>query len=151
MEPRSSLCAPSLTIAIRDPAWRRFVPRAEIWVRRAFGVLPGAPPATVVLGSDREVKRLNARFRGKNKPTNVLTFDPQPGEAGDIILALGVVKHEAAAARKRPEHHLAHLVLHGLLHLEGFEHETVAEAREMERLETWLLARIGVPNPWKHA
>jgi len=97
------------------------------------------------------VKKLNARFRGRNKPTNVLTFDPQPGEPGDIILALGVIKHEAEAARKRPEHHLAHMVLHGLLHLEGFEHDTVAEAREMERLETWLLARIGVPNPWKHA
>ena len=151
MEPRSSLYSLPVTIEIRDPAWRRFVPRADIWVRRAFAARRDAPPATIVLGSDREVKKLNARFRGRNKPTNVLTFDPQPGEPGDIILALGVIKHEAAAARKRPEHHLAHMVLHGLLHLEGFEHDTVAEAREMERLETWLLARIGVPNPWKHA
>jgi len=151
MEPRSSLYSLPVTIEIRDPAWRRFVPRADIWVRRAFAARRDAPPATIVLGSDREVKKLNARFRGKNKPTNVLTFDPQPGEPGDIILALGVIKHEAEAARKRPEHHLAHMVLHGLLHLEGFEHDTVAEAREMERLETWLLARIGVPNPWKHA
>ena len=151
MEPRSSLYSLPVTIEIHDPAWRRFVPRADIWVRRAFAARRDAPPATIVLGSDREVKKLNARFCGKNKPTNVLTFDPQPGEPGDIILALGVIKHEAEAARKRPEHHLAHMVLHGLLHLEGFEHDTVAEAREMERLETWLLARIGVPNPWKHA
>jgi len=151
MEPRSSLYDLAITVEIRDPAWRRLVPRTDIWVRRAFSALPDAPPVTVVLGSDREVKKLNARFRGKNKPTNVLTFDPQPGEPADIILAVGVVKHEAQSAKKRPEHHLAHLVLHGLLHLEGFDHETVAEAREMERLETRLLARIGVPNPWKHA
>jgi len=151
MEPRSSLYPPRLTIEIRDPAWRRFVPRADLWVRRAFSVLRDAPPVTIVLGSDREVKKLNARFRGKNKPTNVLTFDPQPGQPGDIILALGVVKHEAWAAKKRPEHHLAHLVLHGLLHLEGYDHELVAEARTMQNLESWLLSRIGVPNPWKHA
>jgi len=151
MEPRSSRPGPDLNVEIRDLAWRRLVPRAEFWVTRAFGALPDAIPATIVLGSDREVQRLNAQFRGKNKPTNVLTFDPQPGEPADIILALGVVRREAAAAHKRIEHHLAHLVLHGLLHLEGFEHESVAEARAMERLETWLLAKIGVPNPWKHA
>jgi len=151
MEPRSSLCAQRLTIEIRDPAWRRLVPRADLWVRRAFNVLRDAPPVTIVLGSDREVRKLNARFRGKNKPTNVLTFVPRPGQPGDIILALGVVKHEALAAKKRPEHHLAHLVLHGLLHLEGFDHELVADARAMQNLESGLLSRIGVPNPWKHA
>ncbi len=150
MEPRSSRYDLPLTIEIRDPAWKRLVPRPEYWIRRAFQALPDATPATIVLASDREVRRLNAQFRGKNKPTNVLTFEPQPGQAGDMILAFGVVKREAATARKRPQHHLAHLIVHGLLHLEGFEHESVAEAREMERLETWLLARIGVPNPWKH-
>jgi len=150
MEPRSSRST-DLRIEVRDRAWRRAMPRAEHWVRRAWSGLPEAPPATVVLGSDREVQRLNARFRGKNKPTNVLTFDALPGGAGDIILALGVIRHEARAAKKRPEHHLAHLVLHGLLHLEGYDHGTVADARQMERLETTLLARIGVPNPWKHA
>jgi probable rRNA maturation factor len=150
MEPRSSRAELPLTIEISDPAWRRLVPRVEFWVRRAFQALPDAPPASIVLGSDREVKRLNARFRGKNKPTNVLTFDPQPGQPGDMILASGVMKREAKAAGKRPQHHLAHLVLHGLLHLEGYEHESVRDAREMERLETWLLAKIGVPNPWLH-
>lgn len=151
MEPRSRFSDLPVSIEITEPAWRRVVPRAELWVRRAFAALPDAPPATVVLGSDRQVRKLNGQFRGKNKPTNVLTFDPQPGQPGDIIMALGVIQREAAAAGKRPAHHLAHLVLHGLLHLEGYEHETVAEAREMERLETRLLARIGVPNPWKHS
>jgi len=151
MESRSRRTARSLTIEITDPAWRRCVPRAEHWVRRAFAALPGALPATIVLGSNREVQQLNARFRGRNKPTNVLTFEAQPGQAGDVILAFGVMRDEAAAAHRRLEYHLAHLVLHGLLHLGGFEHDTVAGARAMERSETWLLARIGVPNPWKHA
>ncbi len=151
MEPRSSIHEPDLNIEVRDSGWHRLVRNPEHWVRRAFGALDDAPPATIVLGSDREVKRLNARFRGKNKPTNVLTFDPLPGMPGDIILALGVVRREAKAAGKRPAHHLAHLVVHGLLHLEGFDHATAGEAREMERIESRVLSRIRVPNPWRHA
>lgn len=151
MEPRSSNHEPCLYIEVRDSGWHRLVRNPERWVRRAFAALADAPPATVVLGSDHEVKLLNARFRGKNKPTNVLTFDPLPGLPGDIILALGVVRREARAAGKRPAHHLAHLVVHGLLHLEGYDHQTAGEARTMERIESRTLSRLRVPNPWRHA
>jgi probable rRNA maturation factor len=98
-----------------------------------------------VLSSDRTVKRLNARHRHRNKPTNVLTFAP----GGDIVLALETVRREAAAAGRSPAHHLAHLVVHGALHLRGHDHHAAGEARRMEMAEARILHRIGVPNPWK--
>ncbi len=129
-------------IIVDDPAWRRFVPRAEHVARRAAAVAGGA--GTVMLASDSTVKRLNARHRGRNKPTNVLTF-----ESGDIVLALGVVRREARAQRRRPAQHLAHLVVHGALHLQGHGHDQPGDARRMEMAEARLLRRMGVPNPWR--
>lgn len=125
-----------------DAAWRRFVPRAERIARRAALVAGGA--GTVMLASDLTVQHLNARHRGRNKPTNVLTF-----ETGDIVLALGVVRREARAQRRRPEHHLAHLVVHGALHLQGHDHHQPGDARRMEMEEARLLHLIGIPNPWR--
>jgi len=129
-------------IIVDEPDWRRLVPRAEQVVRRAARIAGGA--GTVMLASDRTVQRLNARHRGRNKPTNVLTF-----ESGDIVLALGVVRREARAQRRRPADHLAHLVVHGVLHLRGHEHGHPGDARRMEMEEARLLRRIGVPNPWR--
>jgi len=132
------------TIVTTETRWRRVVPRAEAVAARAARVAGGA--GAVVLASDAAVKRLNARHRGQNKPTNVLTF-----ESGDIILALGVVQREARAAGRRPSHHLAHLVVHGALHLRGHDHDLPGDARRMEMAETRLLHRMGVPNPWRTA
>ena len=129
-------------IIIDEPSWRRWVPRAVQVVRRAARVAGGA--GTVMLASDRTVRRLNARHRGRNKPTNVLTF-----ESGDIVLALGVVRREARAQGRRPADHLAHLVVHGALHLQGHDHDHPGDARRMEMEEARLLRRIGVPNPWR--
>ncbi len=131
-------------VIIDDKRWRRLVPQAETVVRRAARAAGGA--GTVVLASDQTVQRLNARHRGRNKPTNVLTFD-----SGDIVLALGVVRREARAQRRRPAHHLAHLVVHGALHLQGHDHADPGDARRMEMQEARLLHRIGVPNPWRSA
>ncbi len=133
-----------LEVIVADPSWRRLVPGAARLAARAAG-LAGAAGA-IVLASDLEVRRLNARHRGRNKPTNVLTF-----ESGDIVLALGVVRREARAARRRPAHHLAHLVLHGALHLRGHDHDRPGDARRMELTEARLLHRLGVPNPWRQA
>jgi probable rRNA maturation factor len=106
--------------------------------------------ASVVLSSDRVVRGLNAAHRGQDKPTNVLTFEPAfPGMAGEIILASGVVRREALAAGRRPAHHLAHLIVHGALHLCGHDHARAGDARRMEMAETRALARIGVPSPWR--
>jgi len=137
-------------IIVADPAWRRAVPRGERMAARAAAAAGGA--GCVVLASDRAVKRLNARHRGRNRPTNVLSFDPPaPGFGGDIVLALGVVRREAAAAGRRPAHHLAHLVVHGALHLGGHDHAKTGPARRMEMAEARILRRLGLPNPWKRA
>jgi probable rRNA maturation factor len=137
-----------ISVIVEDTGWRRLVRAAEAIVHRAINV--AGVPAAVVLASDTAVKRLNARHRGRNKPTNVLTFEPAaPGLPGDIILALGTVRREAKAQRRHPAHHLAHLVVHGALHLQGHDHDLAGEARRMEMREARLLRRLGVPNPWK--
>lgn len=148
MEPPSShLGTPEVIIA--ESRWHRLVPGAVRLASRAVKAGGVAPP-TILLADDRTVRRLNARDRGRNKPTNVLTYEPPaPGLPGQIVLALGVVRREAAAARRRPAHHLAHLVLHGALHLAGHDHHHPGEARRMEMAEARLLHRLGVPNPWR--
>ena len=131
-----------------DPAWRRFVPRVVALVSRAARVTGIAAPlgVSVVLADDRLVRGLNARHRGRNKPTNVLTYEhPAP----ELILALGVIRREAAAAGRGVADHVAHLVVHGALHLLGHDHDHPGDARRMEMAESRLLHRIGVPNPWK--
>ena len=131
-------------IIVDDRRWRAFVPDVERIARRAARVAGGA--GTILLASDQTVQRLNAQHRGRNKPTNVLTF-----ESGDIALALGVIRREAKAQGRRIGHHLAHLVVHGALHLRGHDHHDPAFARRMEMEEARLLHRIGVPNPWRPA
>ena len=135
-------CNSPAAIVVVERKWRRVIPRAERLAARAALVAGGA--GSVVLASDREVKRLNARHRGRNKPTNVLTF-----ESGDIVLALGVLRREARSAHRRAAHHLAHLVVHGALHLRGADHHRAGDARRMEMTEARLLHRLRVPNPWK--
>ena len=145
-------------ILIRDARWRRLVPRLSRLVGRAAAAGGGA--GTVVLDRDLRVRRLNARHRGRNRSTNVLTFEPPAGfegsdgapgagPGGDIVLALETVRREAQAAGRLPAHHLAHLVVHGTLHLRGHDHHGAGEARRMEMREAWILRRLGVPNPWK--
>jgi probable rRNA maturation factor len=150
MEPGSRCPAQAgnqnVEVIVTEPAWRRLVPGAAAVAARAARAAGGV--GTVVLAGDRAVRRLNARHRGRNKPTNVLTYTAPEGE---IILALGVVRREAAAASRRPAHHLAHLVVHGALHLAGHDHHQAGEARRMEQAETRILHRLGVPNPWKRA
>ena len=133
-------------VIVADPAWHKLVPRAEGVVRRAARA--AGMDGTVVLAGNRVVQDLNARHRGKNKPTNVLTYEaPTP----EIILAFGVVRAEAAAQGRHPAHHLAHLVVHGALHLQGEDHEHAGDARRMEMAESRILRRIGVPNPWRRS
>jgi probable rRNA maturation factor len=117
------------------------------------GSLPAS--AAVALSSNSTVRRLNAAYRGKDSPTNVLSFPAPAGMAadgpralGDVVLALETLLDEAAAAGIPPAHHFQHLLIHGLLHLSGYDHEADAEAECMEALETALLARLGIPDPY---
>ena len=150
MEPRSSRPpdrdGPTIDIVVAEQAWLRLIPNVGKIVRRAAHAAGMA--GTIILSSDRVVRGLNARHRGKYKSTNVLTYE-QP--APEVILAYGVVRAEAAARGRRPAHHLAHLVVHGALHLNGEDHEHPGNARRMEMAESRILHSIGVPNPWKLA
>ena len=141
--------AAGIQIIVAEPRWRGLVRRTEALAVRAARAAD-ADGATIVLASDAAIKRLNARHRGRNKPTNVLTFDPAaPGLPGEIVLAFGTVRREAAAEGKRPAHHFSHLVVHGVLHLQGYDHHHPGEARRMEMAETKIMRRLGLPNPWR--
>ncbi|MCP5080087.1 MAG: rRNA maturation RNase YbeY [Alphaproteobacteria bacterium] len=112
----------------------------------------------VRLAGNAEVQALNKQYRGKDKSTNILSFGADldtahwpPGEPlplGDVILAHGVVHAEAEEFGKKIESHLMHLIVHGVLHLAGYDHEDAETADEMEALEVQILAGLGIENPY---
>ena len=105
---------------------------------------------TVRFVGAREARKLNLLYRGKDYATNVLTFVYDDGGmlTGDLVLCAPVLRHEAKAQGKTVTAHCAHLLVHGMLHLQGHDHQRDAEARRMERRETQLLATLGYPNPY---
>jgi probable rRNA maturation factor len=105
---------------------------------------------TVRFVGTREGQTLNGLYRGKDYATNVLAFvyDGQSPVRGDIVLCAPVLRQEARAQRKPLPDHCAHLVVHGMLHLQGYEHDTRRAARTMEARETTILGRLGVPDPY---
>jgi probable rRNA maturation factor len=121
----------------------------------ALEVLPGAE-LSIVLTDDAGMARINGQWRGKDKPTNVLSFPGSqlaPGDAagpvlGDIVLARETIEREASLEGKPIDDHLLHLVIHGFLHLFGYDHENEADAATMENLESRALAVLGVKDPY---
>jgi probable rRNA maturation factor len=105
---------------------------------------------TVRLVGGREARALNRRFRGGDRPTNVLSFTLQraPHLEGDLALCAPVIAREARAQRKTRAAHYAHLVVHGVLHLQGYDHATERQARRMERRETRIVTSLGFPDPY---
>lgn len=105
---------------------------------------------SILLADDPFIQDLNKTYRGQDKPTNVLSFpQDEPYHLGDVILAYETLAREASEQDKKFEDHLAHLSVHGTLHLLGFDHETPEEAEEMEALEINVLTALGVDNPYK--
>nr|WP_201751924.1 rRNA maturation RNase YbeY [Microvirga arsenatis] len=116
----------------------------------------GAFEASVMLTDDARIRELNRTWRGKDKPTNVLSFPApeQPGAAGprhlgDIALAYETLVRESEEESKELAHHFAHLIVHGILHLLGYDHEVEEEAEEMEGLEVKALAALGIADPYR--
>ena len=158
--------ARSLEIDLAEPcaAWREHLPDAAALciaaARRAFEAVTlrpaGAAELSIVLGDDLLVRSLNRQWRGKDRATNVLSFSAldeelPPGAPlllGDVVLAYETIAREAAEQGKPLADHLQHLVVHGTLHLLGFDHEEAEAAARMEALETGVLSGLGVADPY---
>lgn len=153
---------PVIDIRIAAGQWRRQLPGAEALIRdsavsawRAGGGR-GDVEISVLLADDETVRRLNARHRGRDNATNVLSFPvdsapdaPAAALLGDVVLACETIAAEAQAQGKSLADHARHLVVHGVLHLMGYDHEDDASAEAMERLEVSVLAGFGVANPYE--
>ena len=159
-----------IIVEVADEAWLKAVPDAEELCSRVAAVALGAAASLVdlpaerlevslLLTDDAQVRDLNRDYRQQDKPTNVLSFaaldadSPIPPDGpillGDVIVARETTEREAADEDKTVVHHLSHLVVHGVLHLLGYDHMEDDEAEEMESLERSILAGLGVPDPYK--
>lgn len=154
-----------LDIAIADEGWHEaleaapetFCQQAAEAVLQALDIR-GPVEISIVLDNDAHVAALNEQYRNRHGPTNVLSFPGEdaaaarPGQAamiGDIVIARQTLLREAAAQNKMVRQHFMHLLVHGILHLLGYDHQNEAEAREMEGLETRILAGLNIPDPYR--
>jgi probable rRNA maturation factor len=140
-----------ITLLVEDAKWRshrgmmtRLTKAAKAAAQSSR--LKGA--FTILLADDKKLRALNHDFRGKDKPTNVLSFPGADAYAGDIAIAYGVTRKEAKAASKTFADHATHLVVHGVLHLAGYDHERPKDAKIMEPLEVKILKRLGIADPY---
>lgn len=151
-------------LTVEASGWTRAVPGLQAVCTRAVRATldaaydgPGPVEVSLLLTGDEAVHALNREYRGKDKPTNVLSF---PGETeaaapgapvllGDVVLAYETCAREAALEDKSLAHHMTHLIVHGVLHLLGFDHEAVAEARTMEAREVAILEELGIADPYR--
>jgi probable rRNA maturation factor len=160
----------SIAISVEDQSWVRLAPDAGRLLRRAARDALAEAKAdgwkgsrvgheiSFVLTDDKRMRTLNRAYRGKDKPTNVLSFAALEGARpkpvmpwllGDVVLTSGVIAREAKAQRKSVPHHLSHLAVHGVLHLLGYDHEQDRDAETMEALEIAALAGMGIANPYE--
>jgi probable rRNA maturation factor len=152
----------SVEITRLSPAWQA-LPSAEALILRAVEASLAASAARirdgaevgVQLADDAHVRALNLQWRAIDKPTNVLSFPAVEGDRiasapmlGDIVLAFETVEREADEEGNSLADHVAHLIVHGFLHLLGFDHQTAAEADRMEAMETRILAKLGIADPY---
>lgn len=132
------------------PSSQQFRSWAELALQK-----PGDYQLAIRIVDEQESRHLNAEYRGKDKPTNVLSFPMDMPEQldvqllGDLVICAPVVEQEARQQHKPVLSHWAHMVIHGMLHLQGFDHETDAEADIMESREIQLLQQLGIDNPYQ--
>jgi len=141
-----------IDISAQHPAWRGRQAAARRALSGAAAAEGKAGAVSLLLGDDAALKALNKSWRGKDKPTNVLSFPAVAGQGdqlGDIALAAETVAAEAAEQGKTFEAHMAHLLVHGFLHLLGYDHEHDGEAERMEARERAILAELGFADPYR--
>ena len=145
-------------ITVQEPEWKTALPAFRTLAKKAIGAVMdlNRTEVSLVMANDDFVHQLNKQYRGKDKPTNVLSF-PSPDEykemdiwlAGDIVVALETLKRESAEQHKSLAAHLTHLLVHGALHLKGYDHILDKEAAEMESAEIDILHQLGYDNPYQ--
>jgi probable rRNA maturation factor len=148
----------AISVMIDHRAWKksrgtdRLARKAARAALEVAGIDLSRCDLAITFASDSRLAALNRQWRAKNKPTNVLSFPAHPGHdgrfLGDIVLASGVIKREAAQQGKRLLDHAAHLIVHGVLHLLGHDHDDTSAARRMERMEVRALEALGIGNPY---
>ncbi len=125
------------------------------WARAALSDIDQGVEMVVRIVDEPESRDLNSRYRGKDKPTNVLSFpfeappEIDSSHLGDLVICAPVVRREAREQCKQEQDHWAHMVVHGILHLRGFDHETDEEAQAMEALEKQILSGLGIQDPYR--
>ena len=145
----------SLDMQRRVRAWAPASSEIAAWASTALGLRAAGRELAIRVVGRTESRRLNARYRGRDKPTNVLSFpaaDLPPGPRrplGDLVICPDVLRAEAREQNKKLRAHWAHLVVHGALHLVGYDHERPLDAQRMERREIDVLRRLGFPNPYR--
>jgi len=145
--------APRLTLSVQYAVAEARAPTRPRLRRWAKVALEHDCAVTLRIVGAAEGRRLNREFRGRDYATNVLTFvyGHDPVTSGDIALCAPVIAREAREQGKTPEAHWAHLVVHGMLHLQGHDHEKARAARRMEALETRIVMELGYPDPYRIA
>ena len=146
----------SFDVTVSDKLWLEHVTDIEVLALKAGRSLPNdivtnePSEVSLVLTNDAAVQILNRDYRGKDHPTNVLSFPVvnAPGLLGDIVLSRETLVREAKIGEKTVHDHLTHLIIHGLLHLLGYDHEAESDAVVMEALEVQALAKLGIANPY---
>jgi probable rRNA maturation factor len=167
--PRAATPRVAVSVIVEHGGWQEVIAEPVPLLRRAAAAAVAevrrarrsraiwTPTVAVALMDDRAMRKLNKAYRGKDKPTNVLSFPS--GEAsegkrrrlGDVAIALGTVKREAKAQGKTVPDHVTHLMVHAVLHLLGYDHEADPDAEEMEAIERKVLAALGIADPYGHA
>jgi probable rRNA maturation factor len=155
--PERRTSPPHIDIQVQSRLWNA-QPLAEQTIREAISAAAGAlstegGEVSILLTDDSEIAKLNRDWRGIDKPTNVLSFPAsRVGQGdkllGDIVIAYETLERESTDESRDFLHHLAHLAVHGFLHLIGFDHETDAQAEEMEGLESRIMMRLNMPDPY---
>ena len=154
--PNRRTLTPPVDIQVQSPLWNA-QPLAEQTIREAIAAAAAAlstegGEVSIVLTDDSEMRKLNRTWRSVDKPTNVLSFPARTGGdakmLGDIVVAYETLERECDEEGRQFLHHLAHLTVHGFLHLIGYDHQTDAQAYEMETLESKIMARLTMPDPY---